>query len=87
MRGRATNNQPQPNQGLARLNQSSDKVDRQSIDFARQQLRSIQAGVADGDGTPVRLVEMLLEPLTGSQRKQMVAQYWETYYDLSLIHI
>ena len=87
LRGRATNNQPQPNQGLARLNQSSDKVDRQSIDFARQQLRNIQARSADEDGTPVRLVEMFLEPLSGSQRKQMVAQYWETYYDMAALKI
>ena len=28
-----------------------------------------------------------MEPLTGSQRKQMVAQYWETYYDLAALKI
>ena len=87
LRGGAANNQTQKNQGVASLNQSSDKVDRQSIDFARQQLRSIQAGSADQDGSPVRLVEMFLEPLTGSQRKQMVAQYWETYYDMAALKI
>ena len=87
LRAGATNHQTQRNQGVASLNQSSDKVDRQSIDFARQQLRSIQAGSADQDGTPVRLVEMFLEPLSGSQRKQMVAQYWETYYDMAALKI
>ena len=87
LRSGAANNPTQRNQGVASLNQSSDKVDRQSIDFARQQLRSLQAGSADQDGTPVRLVEMFLEPLSGSQRKQMVAQYWETYYDMAALKI
>ena len=87
LRGGAVNNQAQTNRGVVSLNQSSDKVDRQSIDFARQQLRNIQARSADEDGTPVRLVEMFLEPLSGSQRKQMVAQYWETYYDMAALKI
>ena len=87
LRGRTTNNQVQANQAVASLNQSSDKVDRQSIAFAQQQLRNVQAGSADEDGTPVRLVEMLLEPLSGSQRKQMVAQYWETYYDMAALKV
>ncbi len=30
---------------------------------------------------------MFLEPLSGSQRKQMVAQYWETYYDMAALKI
>ena len=87
LRGGAANNQTQRNQAVASLNQSSDKVDRQSIDFARQQLRNLQPGSADQDGTPVRLVEMFLEPLSGNQRKQMVAQYWETYYDMAALKI
>jgi len=87
LRDRTTNNQVQTNQDVASLNQSSDKVDRQSITFAKQQLRSIQAESADEDGTPVRLVEMFLEPLSGTQRKQMVAQYWETYYDMAALKI
>jgi len=86
LRGRTTNNQVGANQ-VASINPSSNKVDRQSIDFARQQLRGIQATSVDEDGTPVRLVEMFLEPLSGSQRKQMVAQYWETYYDMAALKI
>ena len=75
------------NQNLSGGAQSSGKADRASINFAKQQLRNIQAASVDESGTPVRLQEMLLEPLTGSQRKQMVAQYWETYYDLAALKI
>ena len=87
LRGNSSFNQTQPVQRPANTSQSSGKADRNSINFARQQLRNIQPASAGGDGTPVRLVEMLLEPLSGSQRKQMVAQYWETYYDLAALKI
>jgi len=70
-----------------RQNQSSGKADRASINFAKQQLRNIQPNSADASGTPVRLQELFLEPLAGSQRKQMVVQYWETYYDLAALKI
>ena len=90
--GNTLRNNPSNNQApLARQsstrNQSNGKADRDSINFARQQIINIQPTSVDANGTPVRLQEMLLEPLSGSQRKQMVAQYWETYYDLAALKI
>ena len=95
LRGNTTNNQTrlaqrstQPtDRNRQNVGQSSGKADRASIDFAKQQLRNIQTARAGATGTPVRLQEMFLEPLTGSQRKLMVAQYWETYYDLAALKI
>ena len=92
LRNNSTNNQSRPLQRSAISNQPSagqanGKADRASINFAKQLLSNIQPASAGASGTPVRLQEMLLEPLTGSQRKQMVAQYWETYYDLAALKI
>ena len=69
------------------LGRPSNKVDRQTIDFAQQQLRNIQSASVGENGTPVRLLEMFLEPISVGQRKPMVAQYWETYYDLAALKI
>lgn len=85
--GNPTNNPTPTARRSVAQNQSSGKADRASIIFARQQLRNIQPTSADSTGTPVRLQELLLEPLNGSQRKQMVVQYWETYYDLAALKI
>jgi hypothetical protein len=62
-------------------------VDRAAIEFARRQFTSLQALSAGGNGTHVKLVEMFLEPLSMDQRKQMVSQYWESYYDLASLKI
>ena len=95
LRSNSSNNQRSPiqrptqstNRNQLSGGQSNGKADRESINFAKQQLRNIQPASADANGTPVRLQEMLQEPLTGSQRKLMVAQYWETYYDLAALKI
>ena len=98
LRGQVTNNnndlrnnpsgvQSLQTQRSTNQSQSSGKADRNSIKFAQQQLRNIQPTSANANGTPVRLQELFLEPLTGSQRKLMVAQYWETYYDLAALKI
>ena len=87
LRNRSSNSVASLNQRPVSPNQSDGKADRASIKFAQQQLKNIQPTAAGADGTPVRLQELLLEPLTGSQRKQMVVQYWETYYDLAALKI
>lgn len=86
-RNATSNGQAPVGQRFSNVDRSSDKVDRSSIDFAKQQLRRIQAASVGESGTPVRLIEMFLEPVSGSQRKQMVTQYWETYYDLAALKI
>ena len=92
LRNNVANNQSRLTQQPTNRNQSSGgqatgKATRESINFAKQQFRNIQTTSADANGTPVRLQEMFLEPLTGTQRKKMVAQYWETYYDLAALKI
>lgn len=80
-----TANQPQSN--ASRNAPSSKSVDRSEIEFARSQFTQMQVLAARGNGTPIRLVEMFMEPLSPMQRKQMVSQYWESYYDLASLKI
>lgn len=76
-----------PQATAANMAAASKSVDRTEIEFARSQFTQIQALSAGGNGTPVRLVEMFMEPLPPNQRKQMAAQYWESYYDLASLKI
>ena len=87
LRNNSSNTQTRPTQRTTPKDQSSGKADRDSIKFAKLQLQNLQPSSVVTKGTPVRLQEMFLEPLSGSQRKQMVAQYWETYYDLAALKV
>jgi hypothetical protein len=71
----------------ARKAANEKSVVRSEIEFAKSQFTEIQALSARGNGTPIRLVEMFMQPLSPVQRKQMVSQYWESYYDLASLKI
>lgn len=52
-------------------------------ELARQLLGRYEVGNAPSPlpGRPTSLLEMLRQPIPVSQRRTMVSQYWETYYD------
>ena len=75
-----------PTANLAQINTA--KPERQALQTARQQFAAINQAPSEGlTGSSVQLTELFNEPLSGDQRKQMTAQYWETYYDLTAVKI